>query len=57
MMLTEAQAATTLAALSAAGTLTELDAARVLAGAPVERALRPVRSWSTRLGQPELQTV
>jgi hypothetical protein len=56
-MLTEAQAATTLAALSAAGTLTELDAARVLAGAPVERVLRPVRSWSTRLAQPELQTV
>jgi hypothetical protein len=57
MMFTEAHAATTLAALSAAGTLTELDAARVLAGAPVERALRPVRSWSTRLVQPELQTV
>ena len=30
----EHEAATTLGALSAAGTLTELDAARVLAGAP-----------------------
>jgi hypothetical protein len=57
MMLTEAQAATTLAALSAAGTLTELDAARVLAGAPVERVPRPVLSRVTRLRRPQPQTV
>jgi hypothetical protein len=52
-MNTELEAATTLAALSAAGTPTELAAARVLAGSPAE----PARTGSpVDVTEPELRT-
>ena len=47
-MYTEVQAARILAALSAVAPLTQLDAARVLAGAPTERSPRATTAASPR---------